>query len=582
MLAYACYEILPAWHRYFQGASARELKRNAAIAFLDAFLITYLIALCMMLGVPLYLVLRQAWRALPRPSPRLLLLCGSGFACVLILESSAAAWRVWLHRDPRLSAEHRATKPDASERHIASVSSPDYGPKLPDRFPGGSTQTAAPLKLLVIGESSGRGEPYHPWLSVGQIVAWRLKRVWPGRSIDVDIWATGGATLEMMHQKLAGLTYRPDALIVYVGHNEFQARYTWMRDVDYYLDTDLPPRLSASPWVLRLQRVSPLCRLITETRERHRVDIMPPRAVTRDLVDRPVCTAAETVEIVADFRRRLEAVALYCELIGTLPILIIPPSNDAGFDPSRSALAADTPESERLAFARAVARTRALEMKDRAQAINGYRELTASHPEFAETHFRLARLLEQTGRWEEARTHYVVARETDAMPLRCPEPLRDAYRAVAARHPTAILIDGPKILAAKSRHGIVDDRFFHDAQHPNLRGYACLAEEILNQLAARHAMGWPAGAIVPVVDLEACSAHFELDAARWERICSRGRAFFRATSYIRYDPGFRNERAALYDQSSELIRAGVDPADAAIPGWPLNPRPATTHRIPLE
>ena len=90
----------------------------------------------------------------------------------------------------------------------------------------------------MIGESSGRGEPYHPWLSVGQIVAWRLERVFPGRPIQLDIWAYGGATLEVMHNKLAGLSYRPDALIVYVGHNEFQARYSWMRDVDHYRDAD--------------------------------------------------------------------------------------------------------------------------------------------------------------------------------------------------------------------------------------------------------------------------------------------------------------------------------------------------------
>ena len=36
----------------------------------------------------------------------------------------------------------------------------------------------------------------------------------------------------MMHQKLGDLDYRPDALMVYVGHNEFQGRYAWMRDVD--------------------------------------------------------------------------------------------------------------------------------------------------------------------------------------------------------------------------------------------------------------------------------------------------------------------------------------------------------------
>ena len=107
------------------------------------------------------------------------------------------------------------------------------------------------------------------------------------------------------------------------------------------------------------------------------------------------------------------------------------------------------------------------------------------HPEFAETHFRLARLLEQTGSWDEAREHYIKAREHDGMPLRCGEPLRQAYRNVAARHPSVLLVDGPTVLEARSRHGIVDGQFFHDAQHPNLQGYAALAEDLMNQLEAR-------------------------------------------------------------------------------------------------
>ncbi len=134
----------------------------------------------------------------------------------------------------------------------------------------------------MIGESSARGEPYSPWASVGQIVGWRLQRVLPDRHVEVDNWAKGGAILEDMHKLLSGLTYRPDALVVYVGHNEFQRRYAWMRDVAYYLDEDFltaTAHLAAATW---LDRFSPLCRLINETKEHERIDIVPPRKVTRE------------------------------------------------------------------------------------------------------------------------------------------------------------------------------------------------------------------------------------------------------------------------------------------------------------
>ncbi len=99
--------------------------------------------------------------------------------------------------------------------------------------------------------------------------------------------------------------------------------------------------------ILSLSRFSPLCRLILEVRERQQVDIKPPRVVTRELVDGPVCTTAEAGGLLSDFRRRLNDIATFCESIGTLPIFIIPASNDGGFDPSRSILSAATSQAER-------------------------------------------------------------------------------------------------------------------------------------------------------------------------------------------------------------------------------------------
>jgi hypothetical protein len=582
VVAYVLAAISPTWFWNLQGADPRWLRRQAAVAFLDGFLVIYGLALIAAVGGTIFVACRR-WRGPLTPLvARLLLLSVSILLGAIALEAGAAAWQPWLHHSPRLPAGLSKANINGSDGDLSRGPTRVPAPSLPNRFtarPAEANVQVSPLKLLVIGESSGRGEPYHPWLSVGQIVAWRLEQVFPGRPILVDIWATGGATLEMMHTRLAALNFRPDAIIVYVGHNEFQARYAWMRDVNYYLDVDLPKRARLYPLVANIARLSPLCRLIALTRERQEVDMIPPRTVTRELVDRPVCTAAERAAILADFGLRLEAIAAYCQTIGTLAILVIPPSNDAGFDPDRSILAPETTKEERIAFARAVTRARALEVRDRKQAIRMDRDLVKSHPEFAETHFRLARLLEQTGCWDLARDQYIAAREADAMPLRCPEPFRQAFRAVAARHPELILVDGPRVLEASSPHGIVDDHFFHDAQHPNMRGYAVLAQDVLNQLGERRAFGWPSSP-VPAVDLEACSRHFQIDAARWEKICSRGSAFFRATAYIRYDPKFRNERSAAYDRSAAAIRAGVVPAEAGIPGWPLPPRPATSRVIP--
>ncbi len=160
--------------------------------------------------------------------------------------------------------------------------------------------------------------------------------------------------------------------------------------------------------------------MILETLDRQYLDARPAPIITRQLVDVPVCTEQETAAIVADFRHRAEAIAAYCETIGTLPVFIIPASNDGDYEPSRSVLPAITPRAERVAFTREFERARGLEKTEPLQALSVYRALVEQYPTFAETHYRLARLLEHSGAWDEARERYVKAREHDAMPMRVP------------------------------------------------------------------------------------------------------------------------------------------------------------------
>ena len=52
-----------------------------------------------------------------------------------------------------------------------------------------------------------------------------------------------------MHAKLAKLKKKPDIVIIYCGHNEFQARFSWLKIVPYYNDEfpPIPTRASCSP-----------------------------------------------------------------------------------------------------------------------------------------------------------------------------------------------------------------------------------------------------------------------------------------------------------------------------------------------
>ena len=130
--------------------------------------------------------------------------------------------------------------------------------------------------------------------------------------------------------------------------------------------TSLPPGRCA--WPSRFAAHSRLCRLIRESRERALVAARPlPRQ--RLLADVPSHSARAGQERLEDFRRRLETMLGDLRAAGVLTILIVPPGNDAGFEPNRSTLPPETPRAEREAFCKAVLEARALERTDPSQSL---------------------------------------------------------------------------------------------------------------------------------------------------------------------------------------------------------------------
>src|SRR5262249_26173230 len=151
----------------------------------------------------------------------------------------------------------------------------------------------------------------------------------------------------------------------------------------------------------------------------------------------------------------------YCNRIGATAILIVPGSNDGGFEPSRSVLARETPERARAEFAAAFLAARSLQFTDPPKAIGAFRDLVKQQPAFAESHYRLGQLLAGAGQWNDAAQEFVAARELDALPVRCTSDFRAIFPRVARRY-GSMLVDGPSLLARVSSHGILDDELFHD------------------------------------------------------------------------------------------------------------------------
>ncbi len=418
------------------------------------------------------------------------------------------------------------------------------------------------IDLVVVGESSAEGVPYNAWLSIGKLVAWQLEEAGPGRKVRLNVVATSGDTLELQHKRLLRLSHRPEVMIVYCGHNEFSSRLPKDREVDHYLDQNRPGTLRlAAGWV---ESVSTTCGLIWETAEKCRLAIPPPSGGYRNLVDVPAYTPEESALLLGDFRRQLDVIVSYAERVGAITVLVLPPANDAGFEPNRSFLPEATPRAERERFQRDFESARRLESGNRARAIAAYRELISRQPGFAEAHYRLAVLLDQAGDSDDAYHHFVAARDHDGYPMRCLTAFQEVYRDVATRH-HMILIDGQSYFHAIGHHGLLDNHLFHDAMHPSLRGQIALAQAILRALRDQHAFGWPENSPTPVIDPVRCAAHFGMDSHAWRYICLWGIMFYQLSSPLRYDPEPRVQLQYAFANAADRIEAGDAPESVGLP-----------------
>ena len=536
--------VLPGWIHVLP----RPIRRTLTEAMLQTVLVVYwAIVLAGLVGTPVCGLFLAGSRRRGRSQRGL----KSGFVCglsclfsLVMLEAGAAAWRSWTHRFPSLPT------------------------RFVDNSPGGE------YRIVVLGGSSAVGEPYWPWLSVGQIVAWQLQRSIDDRQFTCEMLAYPGHSLEMQHRKLAGLTRRPHAVIIYSGHNEFAARFEeeregWEDGATGFWVPQLAYRAALN---------SPFYTLAHELISKNRLDRPPSLSLRHQLIDPPICSPVESAAVLDDFGRRLEAIVAYCDRIGALPILIVPPANEAGYEPGRSTLPPLVTSAQRLRLVNEMRQARGLESHEPTASVKIYQTILEQHPGFAEAHFRLARLLESRGQLTEAASHYLEALDHDGLPIRCQAPFRAVYRAVAGRHPRSILIDGRRELSEISPNGLLGDHVIHDTHHPTLRGYVALAGAVLRELSRVNAFSLTVPIRLPL-DPADCALHFGMNADRWATTCERISEHYRRVAIYRFDPDERLRKAQIYADAARRIRDGCSPEQLGLPGIGCRPEvPADTPR----
>ena len=301
------------------------------------------------------------------------------------------------------------------------------------------------LRIFVQGESSAAGFPYGRWASPAAMLQQRLQRAYPDRSVEVIGTGLAAVTsyvlLDFADEIIA---QRPDAVVVYAGHNE----YLGIGGVGSSHASANSPVLART--IARLRRLH-LYRALERGLGSLGTGPDPLAAregtlMSRVARERSIPLGSPAYERgLEQFRGNLDRLLAKYQAAG-IPVFI-------------GTLASN--ERDQPPFA------------------------SGNDPaDSAAAHFEKARALEAAGQPAEARREYLAAKDRDELRFRAPEAFNDLIREVAATR-GATVVDVQGALAAASRNGIIGAELMLEHVHPNVEGYFRLASAYFPAIVER-------------------------------------------------------------------------------------------------
>lgn len=333
------------------------------------------------------------------------------------------------------------------------------------------------LRAFVLGGSAAMGTP-KPGYGFTRILELMLQDMFPSHEVEVINAAMRGINshvLVSIARQCAQL--QPDLMIVYSGNNEHTSRYG--PETLWGKHPGLIPLLQAA----KRPRVSQFIRRSLEG-----IIGRPPKQGPQSMAsfrdNRKRFDDPERSRIYRNYRENLKKI---CKmgLEGDAQVLLLTVAVNLRDCPPlgslhRDSLGRDELEEWEALYAAAIAQE---QQQNTAAALPLYEQAAFIDDHFAELQFRLARTYLAQGRTEQARDHFSLARDWDALQFRTDSPLNDSVKAVVEQ------MDNERVHFIDVAHqwarpelclqGIPGFELFNDHVHFNFRGDYEMARTIL-------------------------------------------------------------------------------------------------------
>ncbi|MEJ2245810.1 MAG: tetratricopeptide repeat protein [Acidobacteriota bacterium] len=349
------------------------------------------------------------------------------------------------------------------------------------------------IRIFILGGSAAYGVP-GPGFSFGRVLEVMLRDRYPGNSFEVvntAVTAVNSHVVREIAEECAG--HEADLFVVYMGNNEVVGPYGPATVFQRWT-----PNLSvirANLWVKSMrtgQMMEKLTGVLGTSGEK------PGKWGGMEMfLDNPIAADDRRLDSVYDnFRRNLESICRIGRGAGTPIILSTVAVNLKDCPPFSSQHGAGISVGEleewESYFNSGVEKEEAGMW---VQALEEYESAARIDDRFAELRYRMGHCLMKEEKYEEARGHYIAARDLDVLRFRADTQINRIIREVGVEYAGegAHIVDAERILGTEdaSRGGIPGEELFFEHVHFEFAGNYLLAravfdgvERALPQLAA--------------------------------------------------------------------------------------------------
>ncbi|HEX3768292.1 MAG TPA: hypothetical protein VHT72_07930, partial [Puia sp.] len=341
------------------------------------------------------------------------------------------------------------------------------------------------LRIFVLGESTTIGYPFFHNGSFHRWLQYRLMRSFPDRRfeiINLSLTAVNSYTVLGFAREL--VKYKPDAVLIYTGHNEFYGT----------LGVGSSSRIGSSTGINRLMlhlRQLRVVQLLTNTYEKIKnLPASEEKYAGQTLMQRLVGEQEIPYGSKIFFQGVNQFVSNMNETLDLLnknhiPVFI---SNLVCNDRDLKPFVSIPPDSIRFPeFGKNLALgISAYNQKDWISATRYLQIADKIYDAHALCNFYLGNLCLLQGDQVRAKYYFTRARDLDGLRFRAPSLINDTIAKLCSRFPYVHLVDMKTAFEDSSAHQIIGNTLMLEHVHPNLKGYAIMSNLFYESLKKEH------------------------------------------------------------------------------------------------